>query len=874
LLGEQFTPANFYYVMPPGNSVSAEIQGALLSDPIDASLPIRYYVKNMLLSEKKISFWNPYNGMGYSLESEIASILGYLPNWFILLLPISVGLLAFTFFEMYLCLWGMYLLLGRFGLSNTSRLIGATTYTFSGTIIAWLLWPHTSVAMLAPFLFYFTDRIIQNKNPRLFIALVFIVTQMLYSGMPPYVAYFYYLLGLFVIWRTIESKQGFKYCLLNIGILFIIAIISSLISLPYTISLLGKIKETDYLSQRTNYYQSVFSIKLLSQLIIPNHRYIKGHFNESAMYIGLFPIISILIAPFLLRKKKNILFWFAISLLVLFTTFTHSFDLIFKNIPLINTSLKTRTIILFVFSGTILNAHVIDNILKDNSNKKLILLGITLLLFFSVLRYIIFNDKIAAGMLSVVLIFYLLIIMPLQTVKNKQSITMQVVIFLVIFIDLNSKLINYNPYIGKYTPSLPVTDSIEFLKEQEGYNRFVALGAWTLFPNSGMRYKLNDIRSHSLSVTSPNMIQFLKHINSNAYASKTRIAFSHIDDPFGLSLANVKFIIAENKDQPHEKMSLVRDLQKTSSTLFAESLDIRIKLFLPKMEINRLDFFVTPIASSSNAGEDITLTIVDRTQNQTLLIKKNSIFHPEYNNRISFTFENVNIIANHEYELSLHTDNQGGNKISIPLYPSLSLISPDKLVLFEINGEKHSSYMNIQFIKEHDSLIFDRSFNDGTHLFINKEALNRVYLSRNIDILPPNKIIENMLNEKELGKVYFSESISLNNLEIKDNEYAKIVEYEPGFVKIITYVDDNAIMVLSDNYDKNWQATVNGITQSIIPVNGLFRGILLESGYSEIEMFFIPNQLRRGVFVSLGILSILFGSLFIYSAYSKRIAQE
>jgi uncharacterized membrane protein YfhO len=111
-------------------------------------------------------------------------------------------------------------------------------------------------------------------------------------------------------------------------------------------------------------------------------------------------------------------------------------------------------------------------------------------------------------------------------------------------------------------------------------------------------------------------------------------------------------------------------------------------------------------------------------------------------------------------------------------------------------------------------------------------------------------------------------------LEIKDNEYAKIVEYEPGFVKIITYVDDNAIMVLSDNYDKNWQATVNGITQSIIPVNGLFRGILLESGYSEIEMFFIPNQLRRGVFVSLGILSILFGSLFIYSAYSKRIAQE
>lgn len=871
LFGDQFTPANLYYAMSPANTIPADKHGALLSDPIDFFLPIKYYVKNEIFNNNRIPFWNPYSGMGYSIESDVASILGYIPNWFILLLPISVGLLACTFFEMYLCLWGMYLFLGRFGLSAISKLIGAITYTFSGTVIVWLLWPHTSVAMLAPILFYFVDRIIEEKKTRFFLVLLCIVTQMLYAGMPPYVAYFYYLLGAYTIFRSIDLKQNKKECFLNIGILFLVAIISGLISFPYTINLIASIQKTDYLSQRTNYYQSTFPIRIISQLIIPNQKNIMGHFNESAMYIGLIPLASIFVSFFAIKKNRHIFFWLIIVSSVLLITFTHLSDPFFKLIPLINTSLKTRIIILFGFAGSILNAFVFDSIKEWKIDQGPLLLGLVSLMIIAIFRYNLFQDKLGFGIVLALIVFMYIKTRILKS-DNFDLISkiMDVLLFLVVLIDLFSKLISYNPYIGKYTRSLPSTDSIEYLQNQAGIDRFIALGPWTIFPNSAIRYNLYDIRAHSFSVTSPSMNHFLKDIDANAYKSKTRVSFSQIDSPYGLSVANVKYILTDRLEQPARKISITENNQNALLVTISDRLDFSQKMILPSMEVNRMDFYFDLFDASQKTNEEISITFKDNTNNQTLFIKRISLSQLAYTDHLPIKFDHLKIESGHEYELVFHLDNSSGSQIIIPLFNSSSVNPLIKPISFVINDLKVSCYMNIDFIEEHSSIVFDRSFSDGLNLYINNEALDRVFLTRNIEYVSPEEISKKLESEKELGKIFISDPIELQKSKIHGSEFANIVSYENDRIGISVNVKDKAIMVISDSYDENWKAMVNGSERTIFPVNGLFRGIVVYPGDSEIEFRFVPRLFYKGVFASLATLIVLTIGL-IFGRNSKFI---
>ncbi len=122
LYGDQFTPANFYYAKPPANTLNSTTHGSLLSDPINSFLPTLYLIKDELLQKGKISFWNSYSGMGFSSTEAVAAAFGYFPYWIIIFLPKSIGLLAFNLFKMFICLWGMYLFLGRL---NSLKLPGS-----------------------------------------------------------------------------------------------------------------------------------------------------------------------------------------------------------------------------------------------------------------------------------------------------------------------------------------------------------------------------------------------------------------------------------------------------------------------------------------------------------------------------------------------------------------------------------------------------------------------------------------------------------------------------------------------------------------------------------------------------------------------------
>src|SRR5699024_3810103 len=49
------------------------------------------------------------------------------------------------------------------------------------------------------------------------------------------------------------------------------------------------------------------------------------------------------------------------------------------------------------------------------------------------------------------------------------------------------------------------TDTIEYLQNNTEYERIAATGSWTLFPNTGVYYGLDDIRGHNFVFTNEDM---------------------------------------------------------------------------------------------------------------------------------------------------------------------------------------------------------------------------------------------------------------------------------------------------------------------------------------------------------------------------------
>jgi len=62
----------------------------------------------------------------------------------------------------------------------------------------------------------------------------------------------------------------------------------------------------------------------------------------------------------------------------------------------------------------------------------------------------------------------------------------------------------------------------------------------------------------------------------------------------------------------------------------------------------------------------------------------------------------------------------------------------------------------------------------------------------------------------------------------------------------------NSLLVLGEKYYQGWQATLNGRSVSIVPVNHILRGVYLPSGNHTVEFRFDPLPFRIGKWITLG----------------------
>lgn len=87
-----------------------------------------------------------------------------------------------------------------------------------------------------------------------------------------------------------------------------------------------------------------------------------------------------------------------------------------------------------------------------------------------------------------------------------------------------------------------------------------------------------------------------------------------------------------------------------------------------------------------------------------------------------------------------------------------------------------------------------------------------------------------------------------------------IVVDTPERVVVTAETDTPAILVLADTLAPGWHARVNGGGTVLLKVNGMFRGVVVPQGKSEVEFVYRPVAFYAGALVSLTALGVMFFS--------------
>lgn len=152
----------------------------------------------------------------------------------------------------------------------------------------------------------------------------------------------------------------------------------------------------------------------------------------------------------------------------------------------------------------------------------------------------------------------------------------------------------------------------------------------------------------------------------------------------------------------------------------------------------------------------------------------------------------------------------------------------------------------------------------------NPEALERAYFAPAIVKLPESKIMDLIMSDQSFDprkNIALSKDLLIDTVSGEGN--VQIIYYSPNLIKINTTTQSNEVLVLADQYEDGWQATIDGRTSVIGPANLIFRAIKAPAGSHQIIFSYWPKIFDLGLKISLITLFLVI-LLTFYSVKIKR----
>ncbi|MDP3973535.1 MAG: YfhO family protein [Candidatus Daviesbacteria bacterium] len=132
----------------------------------------------------------------------------------------------------------------------------------------------------------------------------------------------------------------------------------------------------------------------------------------------------------------------------------------------------------------------------------------------------------------------------------------------------------------------------------------------------------------------------------------------------------------------------------------------------------------------------------------------------------------------------------------------------------------------------------------------NPNALERAYFAKSIIIEPVNAeglLSKANFNPKEITVL----SENLDVTDITGDGEIKITDYSPNSVRLETKTTNEEILILADQYEDGWRATLDGEETKISKANLIFRAIKVPAGHHEIIFSYLPKSFETGLMISI-----------------------
>jgi hypothetical protein len=146
--------------------------------------PMRFSLAQSLRAGE-LPLWNRHDAMGFPLLADFQSGAFYPPHWLLLVLPFFPAVNVIFLFHYAVAASGAYVLCRRWDYPAHLALIGATFFTFGGTIVSLTnLLNHFQAAVWLPWVLFFAERCLQTRTWTSFLTFTGLLLLQFLGGSP------------------------------------------------------------------------------------------------------------------------------------------------------------------------------------------------------------------------------------------------------------------------------------------------------------------------------------------------------------------------------------------------------------------------------------------------------------------------------------------------------------------------------------------------------------------------------------------------------------------------------------------------------------------------------------------------------------------
>lgn len=282
------------------------------------------------LQKGQIPLWNPYILLGIPVNGTAISAIFYPWNLFAVFLPLTVILWLRPFLNFWVAGFFTFLFVRRIGGSLTGAYLSAISFMFCGFLVVWMGHPHVNAAVWLPVLLYLSELFISVSVYRKIYALLAAVVFSFVFFAGHMETAFEVCLAWFLFYMVrCFQVQGKSRIVGNFFIAVAVVILGVLLAAVQILPFLEWLKISAEFAKRSAVAFSFFNPNHLKQLpslialCLPNFlinpsqidfpficRIPWGNFNETAIYLGILPLIMGIQGAWIKNDKRKLILFF------------------------------------------------------------------------------------------------------------------------------------------------------------------------------------------------------------------------------------------------------------------------------------------------------------------------------------------------------------------------------------------------------------------------------------------------------------------------------------------------------------------------------------------------------------------------------------